>query len=100
MPMRRPTRQQLAKALELVEHLLPGQACHFCREAVAPAFPRITLHHVNEDRTQACKAQGCQHEKALAHASCHRAYHMRQEWKYGVLSKARSSRANEALPRC
>jgi len=101
MPSIRPsTRRKFVKALELVEYLLDGRTCHFCGGVVASAFPRITLHHVNEDRTSACKAEGCEHAKVLAHASCHRAYHMRLGWKYGVLGKARSCRANAELSKC
>lgn len=94
--MRNSTRRELAKLREIASLLLYGKRCYFCRlSLISEEFYKtnkckhgnsdcsplkdvieITIHHKdhNHDNDE-------HSNKALAHARCHKSYHLKMQWR-------------------
>lgn len=120
--MRADARQRYRKAIELSYWLLSvlpeeSRRCYFCKKGILLYLRSrrtkpwdITIHHIHEDREDACYAVWplCPHDKALAHDKCHRAHHLseRRKWHVptvakgsGVVSKTRQQQRVKPRPR-
>ena len=84
--MRSSVRSELAKLRELTHFLLTGRACFFCNgplltvacgkvkhgDGAGPKLrDKITIHHIDGDHDN-----DAAENKALAHQSCHKRYHL------------------------